>query len=276
MLKISLYMLISGVLAIFIPITSMISIYMINSSSVKQDLYDINLIDLFIDVISIIFFSLILSITIIGGIIGIINKVVNIIVLYYYLTSLHSITTLNSFLFYFNILSAILDLVALIIIFIKIFNINKEASIIGFIGVIFYSIGHSLFILIPYLNNTHIIKISFPELSDILGISVNLGTIGEILLGIGLILAINIADSIFFKDTGEAKIKFISQTQGYIRTLILNDRQAISYIPRYVNIGINSIDAKFPRSEYKGGNITILLDNGFSITIRPKIYSNKP
>ncbi|GAA5419882.1 hypothetical protein Stok01_01844 [Sulfurisphaera tokodaii] len=268
-------MLISGVLAIFIPITSMISVYMINSSNVKQDLYDINLIDLFIDVISIIFFSLILSITIIGGIIGIINKVVNIIVLYYYLTSLHSITTLNSFLFYFNILSAILDLVALIIIFIKILNINKEASIIGFIGVIFYSIGHSLFILIPYLNNTHIIKIS-PELSDIIGISVNLGTIWEILLGIGLILAINIADSIFFKDTGEAKIRFISQTKGYIRTLILNDRQAISYIPRYVNIGINSIDAEFPRSKYKGGIITILLDNGFSITIRPKIYSNKP
>ncbi|WP_252896888.1 hypothetical protein [Metallosphaera hakonensis] len=52
--------------------------------------------------------------------------------------------------------------------------------------------------------------------------------------------------------------------------------QAISYIPSYVNVGTNSIEAKFPKLTPKGDFMTILLDNGSSIDVRVNTYSNKP
>ncbi|WP_168364211.1 hypothetical protein [Metallosphaera hakonensis] len=155
---------------------------------------------------------------------------------------------------------------ASIIIFIKILSINKIASILGFIGVTFRSVGNFL-VYFLLLHDTRILITGAPQLLEI---------VRDIFFGIGLILGVNISSSVFFRNSAEAVIKFYSQTQGNIKAIILEGIQAISYIPSYVNVGTNSIEAKFPKLTPKGDFMTILLDNGSSIDVRVNTYSNKP
>jgi len=119
--------------------------------------------------------------------------------------------------------------VAFVIVFVKILDFNKIASIIGFVGIIFHLVGDSLSYFIFH-------SISGEAFLDILE---GLGILGDAFYGIGLILRIVISDNIFFKNIGEERIKFFSQTQGSIKAIALDGIQAVYSFPSYITPGIN-------------------------------------
>ncbi len=181
-------------------------------------------IDILFYIFYILFFSFILSVTLVGGIIGILDDTTYIILLsyYYYMYSSHIFQ--NEIVSHLSLIMTVSNLIASIIVFIKILNINKIASAIGFVGVIFRLIDGFL-IYSPLLHTTNVLIINASEYLEI---------IGDMFYGIGLIFGMNILGSVFFRNTGEAKIELNFQTQGNIKAIILNGTQAISYIPSYV------------------------------------------
>lgn len=98
----------------------------------------------------------------------------------------------------------------------------------------------------------------------------------HVLYGVGLIIGIIILDSVIFQNTGEALIKFYSQIQGNIKSISLNGvNQALTFFPSYVTLGNNSIEAKFLNINSKENSAIIILDNGYSINVKLKTYSNR-
>uniref|UniRef100_A0A2U9IHY4 Uncharacterized protein n=2 Tax=Acidianus brierleyi TaxID=41673 RepID=A0A2U9IHY4_9CREN len=226
--------------------------------------------DLTISVIYIILFSMLLLVTLIGGIIGIIGNFTYLILsLYYYSVYSSSILT-NGIDFHLSFMESTLNLIAFIIIFIKILTINKLASIIGFVGVMLRIISDFM----AYFFLVNVIHVSSSMMSFINTLLCVL-IFGDILYGVGLILGINIANNVIFLSTGEAKLKFYSQVQGSVKNIMLNGiYQAVTF-PSYIMLGINSMELKFPKVNVNENFVTVALDNGSSINIQLKSISNK-
>jgi len=90
------------------------------------------------------------------------------------------------------------------------------------------------------------------------------------------IIGIIILDSVIFQNTGEALIKFYSQIQGNIKSISLNGvNQALTFFPSYIILGNNSIEAKFLNVSSKDNSAIIILDNGYSVNVKLKTYSNR-
>jgi hypothetical protein len=224
------------------------------------------LVSIIFAIINIIIFATLLLISLWGGILGIVSSISYIILSLYFLFILEHQINFN-----FILIFSLLYLISYIIIFAKIFHFNKIAGILGTLGVLFGFIR--VFLLYDLLILSKPIGRSLIVITSILA---QINITSHVLYGVGLIIGIIILDSVIFQNTGEALIKFYSQIQGNIKSISLNGvNQALTFFPSYIILGNNSIEAKFLNVSSKDNSAIIILDNGYSVNVKLKTYSNR-
>ncbi|MDT7862523.1 MAG: hypothetical protein RRA45_09960 [Saccharolobus sp.] len=275
MLKISKNLLVAGILALVVSFLSYIYgdiIFLIYHSIKFSHSYLLNLyfssmlVSIIFAIINIIIFATLLLISLWGGILGIVSSISYIILSLYFLFILEHQINFN-----FILIFSLLYLISYIIIFAKIFHFNKIAGILGTLGVLFGFIR--VFLLYDLLILSKPIGRSLIVITSILA---QINITSHVLYGVGLIIGIIILDSVIFQNTGEALIKFYSQIQGNIKSISLNGvNQALTFFPSYIILGNNSIEAKFLNVSSKDNSAIIILDNGYSVNVKLKTYSNR-
>ncbi|BDB99990.1 hypothetical protein [Saccharolobus caldissimus] len=275
MLKISRNLLVAGILALILSFLFYIFgdiVFLIYHNIKFSHSYLLNLyfssvlVDIIFAIIGIIIFAILSLVSLWGGILGIASSISYIILNLYFLYILeHQIN------FHFILLFSLLYLISYIIIFAKIFHFNKIAGILGTLGVLFGFMR--VFLLYDLIVLSRPVGRSLIVITSILAY---INIISHVLYGVGLIIGTIILDSVIFQNTGEALIKFHSQIQGNIKSISLNGvNQALTFFPSYVTLGNNSIEAKFLNINSKENSAIIILDNGYSINVKLKTYSNR-